>query len=58
MPLAYNLLDPLQGSFGPFGPEIPKQVEKKFPGPRGQERLKKSPKNVEKVGKRLFLTRF
>ena len=48
-PKCCNLLGLLQGSFGPFGPEIPKS-RKKVPGasrPRGQKRLKK----VEKRSK-------
>ena len=45
--IVYNLLAPLQGSFGPFGPEIPKK-SKKFPGPLGP-----GVKKVEKCRKRL-----
>ena len=56
-----DLLGPLQESFGPFGPEIPKKSKKRFPGPLSPEvkkGWKKSKKGRKRVKNNLFSTSF
>ena len=51
---AYNLLGPLQGSFGPFGHEIPKKSKKGGLSALGSKKIEKKSKKVKNESNTTF----